>query len=161
MEVFKEILIQAKELIRKCKDREKLKKHLIALNCIGNIPFNSNIDFVKQKNDTLETLTDASEFDDYKEIRKLMQAILSNDHKRVSRESVPLKTRAPITPKIREDRKLKEINEEKHTPTTIKTEELPIDAENGLIFCNFEYACILSSLVQKSLVNNVTPLNTL
>lgn len=37
MEEFKEGLIKSKELVRKCKNREILKKHIITLSCIGKL----------------------------------------------------------------------------------------------------------------------------
>lgn len=145
--------MQGKELIRRCKDREKLKKYLVTLHCLGNTStFIVVIDLMKQRDDALEAHTDASEYKDYKEIQRVMQSLpTNNEHRRISR---------PVsTPRVKEERKFKEITGERHMQSisaAIKSEEpYNIDIENDKIICNFDYACIISTLAQKAYPNNV------
>lgn len=37
MELFRDGLMRAKELSKKCKSREEIKKYITALNCLGKI----------------------------------------------------------------------------------------------------------------------------
>lgn len=71
MEAFKEILQRAKELIGKCKDREKIKKYIVTLDTLGKHSY-VEIEFLKQRSDALGIPIDQSEFKEYREIQKAM-----------------------------------------------------------------------------------------
>jgi len=146
--------MQGRELIKRSIEREKLKKYLITLNCLGNTSSFIMIDLMKQRDNTLDIRTDAAGYKDYKEIQGIIQSLISNNDNRRINKLIGI-------PEFKEEKKSKEIAEERqiqfitHNPA-IKTEDFnSIDLENERIISNFDYTCIISALAQKAFANNV------
>lgn len=72
----------------------------------------------------------------------------------------------PRKPSVNSGQKSKDLSRLKEIPEQLsrqtestKTDEPQIDLKNGEIVCNFDFACILSTLAQKSVSNNVLDFN--
>jgi hypothetical protein len=75
----------------------------------------------------------ATEDPAYHEILNAVEAILSKKPARIT-----ISERQKHMPIVKEE------------PTTPKAKDLPITEENGMVVCNFEFACYLSRMVQKT-----------
>lgn len=105
---------------------------------------NASTDFAKQRNDILGLPTDPM---DYKDTLNAMEALSLKKSKKPAGNFVS---------KPRDPQKLKEAAEMQYRqPVPPRADEPQIAVENGNIVCNFEFACFLSALAQRSAGNTV------
>ena len=128
MEDFRNNLIEAKEITKRCRNREEIKRHLVSLSLIGIILL--TLEFHQQRSSYLGLPIDS---DKYKET---MNAISNYFSKKTIKPpiNVPPKIKTIIKP-----------NEEIIASNTT-TDEIPIGINNHEISYSFEFACVLSAI---------------
>ena len=133
MEIFRDNLMRAREVIALVKERERIKRQVVLMSGLGKFTAFLSVDFDSQTGNHA-SINSGPALEEIKKIEEMLRSQKTREARSNINHKIKPDTQVGIPVK----------------PQIPRVDEQPIVIENSKIVCNLEFACILSSLTQKA-----------